>query len=96
MQLTNEDVADLKRARDLVLKVAGRVDCGYCRSHLNITADMIADATDITKFNLLYANDERALEKMREMLQDEATLRLLALASKVVGLFRRVKYARPT
>jgi len=33
---------------------------------------------------------------MRQMLQDEATLRLLALASRVVGMFRRVTHGRAT
>jgi len=96
MELSERDIQDLRQARELVMGVASRVDCGYCRSHLEVTADMISDAIDITKFNLLYADDEKALQKMRQMLQDEATLRLLALASRVVGMFRRVTHGRAT
>ncbi|MGC8581950.1 MAG: hypothetical protein ACP5MW_06415 [Thermoplasmata archaeon] len=89
---TKEDVDKLKQARKLIEEVARNVDCNYCRSHLEIIMNMIDDATDITKFNLLYENDEEALERLRKLLTEESTLRILAVASKIVGFFRKLKY----
>ncbi len=89
---TKEDVDKLKQARRLIEEVARNVDCKYCRSHLEIIMNMIDDATDITKFNLLYESDEQALERLRKLLTEESTLRLLATASKVVGFIRNLKY----
>jgi len=88
---TPEDVQKLKQAKELILDVAKRVDCNYCKSHLFLIADLIDDATDITKFNLLYENDEKALENLRKILTEETTLRILSLASKIVGFFRLFK-----
>jgi hypothetical protein len=88
---TPEDIEKLKQARKLVEEVSKNVDCSYCRSHLEIIMDLIDDATDIARFNLLYSNDEEALERLRKMLTEEATLRLLAIASKIVGFFRRIR-----
>jgi len=88
---TKEDIEKLKQSRKLIEEVAKNVDCKYCRSHMEIIMNMIDDATDITKFNLLYANDEEALDRLRKLLTEESTLRLLAIASKLVGFFRKFK-----
>jgi len=91
MAMQKEDIAKLNEAKRLVLEVKQNIDCEYCQSHMDIIANMIDDAIDITKFNLLYSNDPDALQNLRKMLTEESTLRLLAIASKVVGFFRYIK-----
>jgi len=91
MAMQKEDIAKLNEAKRLVLEVKQNIDCEYCQSHMDIIANMIDDAIDITNFNLLYSNDPEALQNLRKMLTEESTLRLLAIASKVVGFFRYIK-----
>ncbi len=91
MPITDDDIQKLKQARNIINSVKEHIDCHYCQSHMDILANMMDDVIDISKFNLLYS-DDRALENLRKMLTHESTLRLLSVASRLVGFFRRIKY----
>jgi len=88
--ITEQDIDKLKQAKQLVNEVKQHIDCHYCQSHMDILIDMMDDVIDISKFNLLYSDDDKALNNLRHMLTDESTLRLLSIASKIVGFFRRI------
>lgn len=89
--IQEQDIPKLKQAKQLISEVAQNIDCPYCKSHLEYIENLLDDAIDITKFNLLYSDDEKALQNLRKILTEESTLRLLAIASKTVGFFRRLK-----
>ncbi len=88
------DVEKLKQAYDLINDVRGHVDCEYCRKHIDTILMMIEDAVDIIKFNVLYKDDPKAIEKLRELLKDEAIMRFIAVASKIFMIGRVVRYGR--
>lgn len=92
--LTEEDIAKLRMAKNLILEVRDNIDCNYCRKHVDITLDMISDMMDITRLNLLYNDDPASLDKLREMIQSESMLRILAMGSRVMGLSRRLRHIR--
>ncbi|MEM0299116.1 MAG: hypothetical protein QW124_06705 [Thermoplasmata archaeon] len=89
--IDEKDVNKLKQARQLVMEVIPKIECHYCQSHLEYIVNLLDDAIDISKFNMLYMDDERALQNLRKILTEESTLRLLAIASKIVGFFRKIK-----
>ncbi len=91
--MDDNDVQKLRDAYRLIKEVRDKVDCKYCQSHMDIILMMIEDATDITKFNVLYGDDKEAIDKIRQLLQDEAIMRFIAIASRVMSLSRKVKYA---
>jgi hypothetical protein len=94
MAIQSEDIEKLKKSKELINEVLQHVNCKYCRGHLIMIMDLLDSATDISKFNLLYANDEKALEQWRHLMTESTSLRLLALGSKVVGFFRRLKFGK--
>ncbi|MEM0099316.1 MAG: hypothetical protein QXN11_05790 [Thermoplasmata archaeon] len=91
MMIDENDINKLKQARQLIMEVIPKIDCHYCQSHLEYIINLLDDAIDISKFNILYADDAEALQNLRKILTEESTLRLLAIASKIVGFFRKIK-----
>ncbi|MEM3334183.1 MAG: hypothetical protein QW745_08300 [Thermoplasmata archaeon] len=91
MMINENDINKLRQAKQLISEVIPKIDCHYCQSHLEYIVNLLDDAIDISKFNILYANDEQALQNLRKILTEESTLRLLAIASKIVGFFRKLK-----
>ncbi|MEM3264569.1 MAG: hypothetical protein QXH07_01270 [Thermoplasmata archaeon] len=89
--IQKDDIPKLVQAKQLISEVSQNIDCHYCKTHLEYIENLIDDAIDISKFNLLYSDDEKALENLRKILTEESTLRLLAIASKIVGIFRKIK-----
>lgn len=90
--ITQDDINTLVQARNMIDKVIPHVDCPYCRSHIETISDLIGDVTDISRLNLLYDEDPEALEKLRNMIQSENLLRLMAVGSKMIGWTRRFRH----
>lgn len=88
---TPEDIEKLNFAYSIIEDVSTRIDCKYCRKHAEYVLYLIKDITDITQFTLAYSNDQVALQKLRTILTEESSLRILAIASKFIGFLRRVK-----
>lgn len=85
------DIEKLKKARQLVDEVSSHVDCQYCKSHMIVISDMIEDVADISRLNLLYGDDPAGLDRLRDMIQSENMLRVMAMGSKLIGIARRIR-----
>jgi len=89
--MDNSDLEKLDKAVSLIREVRAKVDCHYCQSHIDMIINLIEDVRDITWFNTLYANDQIALDRLRDIIQSEGMLRILAIGSKIVGVTRKVR-----
>jgi len=86
------DVKALKDAKRIIQAVSDKIDCHYCREHVNLVLNLMDDIIDISKFNTLYTDDPDALNRYRQIVQSESMLRIMAIGSKIVGLQRRLSH----
>lgn len=90
--ITDSDVHELRTARDMISSVTAKIDCPYCRHHMDLILSLLDDSIDISRFNTLYRDDPAALQRYREIMQSERMLRLMAQGSRLVGMFRRIRH----
>jgi len=88
--LNDTDINKLKQAAELISEVADNIDCEVCKAHVDTTINMINDLEDITKLQVAYNGDPEAINKLMEMVQDEGTLRILALGSRLLVFYRKI------
>ena len=88
--LSQDDIDKLKKASELLSDVSQRIDCDVCRSHVDVAISMVDDLTDISKLQIAYRSDPKALDRLTELIQDERTLRILAIGSKFLALYRKI------
>jgi hypothetical protein len=84
------DVKALKDSKRIIENVSKKIDCHYCREHVDLVLDLLDDIIDISKFNTLYKDDPEALNRYRQIMQSESMLRIMAIGSKIIGLKRRL------
>lgn len=88
--LSEDDIDKLKKASELISDVAKRIDCDVCRSHVDVAISMVDDLADISKLQIAYKSDPDAMDRLTELIQDERTLRILAIGSKFLAAYRKI------
>ena len=89
--LTDDDVRDMENYRNGLVAKMDKIDCPYCRGHLQLVINLLDDVIPISRFNTLYEQDPEALERYRELIQKEYMLRALSIGASLVGLSRRIR-----
>lgn len=89
--IDENDIKELKDVSGRIAKIRDKIDCHYCREHMDVILNLLSDATDISKFNMLYSRDPDALNRLRDAIQSERMLRVLAFGSKMVGVARKIR-----